>query len=119
MVAPRSRSAPAAKADVGGVSRSHGGSSHAPSWVEYLTWRRLLVGLILLGPLVAVVVSVLVTGSDRVLLPLLAWGLLVVLVGYRLQRFRCPRCHHRFFRQRPVLLGLIARRCVVCMLPKE
>ena len=92
---------------------------NASTWADYLAWRRLLWFVILLGPILSVVAFVLLTGSDRLHLPLLGWLAAVAAVGYRLQRFRCPRCHHDFFPRRPFLLGLMRDRCVSCMLPKE
>lgn len=118
MAAPRSPYARVAKADSARMSRLRKAPNDVSGWVEYVTWSRVLWGVILFGPVAAVALSVAFTGSDRIMLPLLAWLLAAALAGYRLQRVRCPRCEHRFFRQRPLLLGLIANRCAVCMLPK-
>ncbi len=93
--------------------------NHLSTWADFLLWRRILWWVILVGPLVAVVLWATFTGSERVLLPLALWGLAVLLVALRLQRFHCPRCQHHFFRLWPPLLGLKAQRCVSCMLPKE
>jgi len=51
--------------------------------------------------------------------PALAWLALTCVAGWRWQRFRCPRCEHRFFRSSPPLLAMRARRCVHCMLTKD
>lgn len=101
------------------MPRRHNTPANTPGWAEYLTWRRALWGVVLLGPFVAVGAFVAISGSGRMHVPLLAWVVVVALVGLRLQRFRCPRCHRNFFPKRPLLLGLMARRCVSCMLPKE
>ena len=93
--------------------------SHLSTWADFLLWRRVFWTVIVFGPMLAIAASMVITGSDRVLLPLALWGLAVILVSLRLQRFRCPRCQHHFFPQRPPLLGLMAHRCVSCMLPKE
>ena len=51
--------------------------------------------------------------------PLGAWAAAVALASLRLHDFRCPRCQHHFFRQRPRLLALRAQHCMHCCLPKE
>ena len=58
-------------------------------------------------------------GAGSLLWPALAWAAAVLMAGLYWQRFRCPRCGHLFFRQRPRLLALRAERCVHCSLPKE
>jgi hypothetical protein len=45
------------------------------------------------------------------------WLIAFVTTALRLELFRCPRCHHRFFCAR-WYYNLLARRCVHCGLPK-
>ena len=95
----------------------------ASTWADY-TWRTRLLWC-LLGPgrvVVLVLARMFLTerfGWHGLLWPLVGWIAALILAGLHLQRFRCPRCGHLFFRQRPRLLALRAERCVHCSLPKE
>lgn len=88
------------------------------NWAQFRLLWWLLVSVVVVGPFAFVFVHGRVSESESLLLPLVAWGLSVLLVGLRLQQFRCPRCHKHFFHRRPFLLALLARRCACCMLGK-
>jgi len=46
-----------------------------------------------------------------------AWGILCVILGFRVQNFRCPRCHRQFFKS-IWYYHPFSRKCVHCGLAK-
>ena len=94
-----------------------------PSWADYRSRKRLFWGVLVPGLLAVLFVAsaylIEPHGRQGLLWPLAAWATVVACAGHRLQRFRCPRCRHRFFRRTPPLLALRAKHCVNCMLSKE
>ena len=93
------------------------------TWADYRRLSRTFWGLLLLGlaATVAIAAAFLVArlGLHGLVWPLLAWAAAVAYAGHRLQGFRCPRCHRRFFHSHPHLLALRGKRCVHCMLPRD
>lgn len=94
-----------------------------PTWADYRNRKRLFWGLLIPGLLAVLFVAAAYLierhGWHGLFWPLAAWAAAVVYAGHRLQGFRCPRCHHRFFRRNPPVLALRAKCCVNCMLSKE
>lgn len=97
---------------------------HAPAnWAVYHGRRRMFLAVLLAGPvaafLLAGVVLVPAWGTAGLLAPYAAWLLASLVAGLRWQACLCPRCEEEFFPQKPAILGLAARQCVHCMLPKD
>ncbi|RZJ02476.1 MAG: hypothetical protein EOP39_22585 [Rubrivivax sp.] len=93
------------------------------TWSEYRKRARLFWAVLLLGPIFALALAsaflVERLGIHGVVWPLLLWALAALAVAMYWQGFVCPRCKHRFFRNSPPVLALLARRCVNCMMPKD
>src|SRR2546428_14131174 len=96
-------------------------SHFAFAWQDYRRRRRWFFGIWLGGFLVVALVARLLSKLSlgdldfAVLGP--AWMTAFVVVAIRLQFFRCPRCHRKFF---GALLysNPLAKKCVHCGLPK-
>ena len=95
----------------------------APTWAEYRNRARLFWLLLLFGPIVALAAGtfwlVEHVGLHGLAWPLAAWLVAVLLAARRWHSFRCPRCERGFFNRRPLLLALLAKRCVHCLLPRK
>jgi hypothetical protein len=95
----------------------------APTWADYRKRARLFWLLLLLGPVAALAAGafwlVEHIGLHGLGWPLGAWLVALLAAARHWQSFRCPRCERRFFNRRPLLLPLLAKRCVNCLLPRE
>lgn len=98
-------------------------AANPTSWADYHRRARLFWTLLVLGLVATLMLADMFLvrrhGIHGLLWPLLVWASAVVYAGLRLQDFRCPRCHRRFFHRSPPLLALSARQCANCSLPKE
>ena len=98
-------------------------SDATTTWADYRRLSRLFWALLVLGLVATLTIAGMFLverhGIHGLLWPLLAWASAVVYAGLRMQEFRCPRCHRRFFRRSPPLLALRGRQCINCSLPKE
>ena len=94
----------------------------APTWADYRNRARLFWLLLVLGPIAALATGAfwLVEhfGLHGLGWPLGIWLVALLLAAWRWQSFRCPRCERGFFNRRPLLLPLLANRCVHCLLPR-
>src|SRR5437879_5295172 len=96
-------------------------SEFTSAWDDYRRRRRWFFGVWLGGFLfvasLAALLNKLSLGDLAFWILGPAWMASFVVVAARLQLFRCPRCHRRFFNT--FWYGnLLARRCVHCGLPK-
>jgi len=93
------------------------------NWADYqlLKW---MFWIVLVGGLAVALVAAERVLIDRYGAPGLfaaigAWLVSTAVAASRWQRFRCPRCQHRFFRSTPPLLAILADRCVHCSQSKD
>lgn len=93
------------------------------NWADYrlLKWTFWLVLFFGLALDLSLADSVLIPryGAGGLIWPSVAWVAASAIAAFRWQRFRCPRCGHRFFRSSPPLLALLAENCVHCMQSKD
>jgi hypothetical protein len=93
----------------------------AVAWNDYRHRRRWFFGVWLGGFLaIALLVGLLskLSPDDVVFYILgLTWMIAFIVVAIRLQFFKCPRCHHKFFGSAGYSNPL-ARKCLHCGLPK-
>lgn len=93
------------------------------NWIDYARLRWTFWVVLIAGLALALAAAELVL-IDRYSMPGLvgalgAWLGVSACAAYRWQRFRCPRCGHRFFRSKPPLLAILADCCVHCMQSKD
>ncbi|MEO5630126.1 MAG: hypothetical protein ABIQ62_10230 [Thermomonas sp.] len=88
------------------------------TWADYYSRRRVLLYTLLLGPLCMLAAEAWFQDLTNPLVVFAVWMVASLLAGLHLQAFACPRCDHKFFPRKP-LLGLWAKRCSSCMLPKD
>jgi biotin transporter BioY len=94
-----------------------------PTWADYRKRARLFWLLLLVGPIATLAAGafwlVEHVGLHGLGWPLAAWLVAVLLAARHWQSFRCPRCERGFFNRRPLLLPLLANRCVHCLLSRK